>query len=327
MPLPRFPEHPLTSQVQPAAEASVRPRVRRMSKPLSQRFLPYFLITPTLIFVLIFTLLPAFNSVRDSLYRPARNARDAPAFVGLQNYVDLFDPDHFIGTSFTLVIGNTLLFTAATVIVSVPLALLFALLLNRRLPYRGIWRFSLFYPSLLPLIGAASIWAFLFSDTVGLINTVLRTFRLRGLNWLGDPQVVLGSVIVVNIWKQTGYFMIFYLAGLQGIPRDFYEAADLDGANPWQQFWSLTLPLLRRTTLFILVIAFTFAFQTVEQLQALGAGGPGNRSNLLLYFIFQSIGERRNWGYINAMTVILVLILLVFTVSNFVIFERGKENE
>lgn len=301
--------------------------MRRTSKPITQRLFPYFLIAPTLIFVLIFTLFPAFNSVRDSLYKPARNARDAPEFVGLQNYIDLFNPDHFIGTSFTLVIGNTLVFTAATVVISVPLALGFALLLNRRLLFMGIWRFSLFYPSLLPLIGAASIWAFLFSDTVGLINTVLRTFGLRGLNWLGDPNVVLWSVITVNIWKQSGYFMIFYLAGLQGIPRDMYEAADLDGANYWQQFYSLTLPMLRRTTLFILVIAFTFAFQTVEQLQALGAGGPGNRSNLLLYFIFQSIGERRNWGYVNAMTVILVLILLVFTVSNFVFFERGKEDE
>ncbi len=130
---------------------------------------------------------------------------------------------------------------------------------------------------------------------------------------------MLWAVIVVNIWKQAGYYMIFYLAGLQNIPRDFYEAAALDGANFRQQFFALTLPLLRRTTLFMLVIAFTFAFQTVEQLQVLGMGGPGNRSNLLLYFIFQTIGERRNWGYVNAMTVVLVLILLVFTVSNFVL--------
>jgi len=177
------------------------------------------------------------------------------------------------------------------------------------------------------LIGAASIWAFLFSDTVGLINTVVRSFGGRGANWIGDPNISLWAVIVVNIWKQVGYYMIFYLAGLQGISRDFYEAAELDGANGWQQFYYLTLPLLRRTTLFILRSAFTFAFQTVEQLQVLGMGGPGNSSNLLLFYIFQTIPERRNWGYVNAMSVVLVLILLVFTVSNFALFERGREDD
>jgi sn-glycerol 3-phosphate transport system permease protein len=296
-------------------------------KSIFSHLLPYLLIAPTLILVLVFTVYPAINSVTDSLYEPARNARDPSEFVGLQNYADLFDPDHYIGAAFEQIIVQTLIFALQTVLMSVPLALLFAILLNRKVPLQGVWRFSLFYPSLLPLIGAASIWAFLFSDTVGLINSVIRSFGGRGVNWLGDPNIALLSVIIVNVWKQTGYYMIFYLAGLQNIPRDFYEAAELDGANGWQQFRFLTLPLLRRTTLFVLVIAFTFAFQTVEQLQALGMGGPGNSSNLLLYYIFQTIPERRNWGYVNAMTVVLVLILLVFTVSNFVLFERGREDD
>ena len=119
--------------------------------------------------------------------------------------------------------------------------------------------------------------------------------------------------------------MIFYLAGLQGIPKDIYEAAGLDGANAWQQLRYITFPLLRRTTLFILVIAFTFAFQTVEQLQAMNLGNPANRGNLLLFFIFQNIQERRNDGFVNAMTVILVGILLIFTVSNFFLFERSDD--
>ncbi len=308
------------------AEVTSRTAVNKR-KPLFSLLLPYLLIAPTMILVFIFTVYPSINSVVDSLYDPARNARDPSEFVGLQNYADLFDPDHYIGSAFVQIIGQTLIFAVATVVISVPLALLFALLLNRKVPLQGVWRFSLFYPSLLPLIGAASIWAFLFSDTVGLINTVLRSFGGRGVNWLGDPGFVLWAVIAVNVWKQAGYYMIFYLAGLQNIPRDFYEAASLDGANSWQQFRFLTLPLLRRTTLFILVVAFTFAFQTVEQLQVLGMGGPGDRSNLLLYYIFQTIPERRNWGYVNAMTVVLVLILLVFTVSNFVLFERGREDE
>ncbi len=296
-------------------------------KSLWARLFPYVLVAPTLFFVIAFTLYPAVHTVIDSFYTIPRSASDPPQYVGLQNYADLFNPDHFIGSNFVLIVGNTLVFAFATVIVSVPLALLFALLLNRRLRLMAVWRFSLFYPALLPLIGAASIWAFLFSDSVGLINTVLRSLGVTGVNWLGDPNIVLWAVIVINIWKQTGYFMIFYLAGLQSIPKDFYEAAELDGANELQKLLRLTLPLLRRTTLFVMVIAFTFAFQTVEQLQVLGQGNPGNRSNLLLYYIFQTIPERRNWGYVNAMTVVLVLILLVFTVTNFAFFERGRSDD
>ncbi len=299
--------------------------VKPPRKPITQLLFPYLLVAPTLILVFLFTLWPAAQSVLGSLYRPPRMATGEAEFVGLQNYIDLFDPRHYIGANFVQIVGNTLAFTLATVIVSVPLALVFALLLNRRVRGLAIWRFGLFYPTLLPLIGAASIWAFIFSDTVGLLNTILRSFGLAGQNWIGNPNLVLASVTLVNIWKQVGYFMIFYLAGLQNIPRDIYEAAEIEGATVVQQIYHLTLPLLRRTTLFIMVIAFTFGFQTVEQLQALGRGGPGVRANLILYYIFENIQERRNAGYINAMTVILVLILLVFTVTNFVVFERRND--
>src|SRR5262245_11699825 len=130
----------------------------RIRKPWPSLLLPYALVAPTLILVMVFTTWPAVKSVIDSTYRPARIVTDPPSFVGLQNYVDLFTPNHYIGARFTHVLGNTLVFAALTVGVSVPLALAFALLLNRRIRYMGLWRFSLFYPSLLPLIGAASIW-------------------------------------------------------------------------------------------------------------------------------------------------------------------------
>jgi sn-glycerol 3-phosphate transport system permease protein len=296
-------------------------------KSVLEKALPYLLILPTLALVTLFTLYPAVNTVISSLYEPGRRATDPWAFVGLENYIDLFDSSHFLGSRFTRVLGNTLVFTFATVLIGMPIALMMAILLNRAIRGLGFWRFCVFYPSLLPTIGAASFFAFLYSNEVGLINTVLRDVGLPTVNWLGNPDVVLWSVIVVNIWKQVGYYMIFYLAGLQGIPNDIYEAAELDGASVWQQFFSITLPLLRRTTLFISTVAFIFAFQTVEQLQVLNQGNPADRANLVLYFIFQSIGERRNQGYINAMTVILVAILLLFTVTNFYMSERGGREE
>lgn len=287
------------------------------------RLMPYLLLTPTFVLVAVFTVLPAVRTVRDSFFefRPGRNP-PPPEFVGLQNYIDLFDTNHPIVSDFTRVLGNTLLFSAGTVAFSVPLALLMALLLNRRLRLQGLWRFAVFYPALLPAVGAASFWAFLYSNTLGLLNTILASFGLQGQNWMGDPDIVLAALTVQNIWKQAGYYMIFYLAGLQSIPRDIYEAAELDGAGYFQQLAYLTLPLLRRTTLFVLVVTFTFAFQTVEQLAALRGGLTNQSGNLLLYFIAQRIPQRQNWGYINAMTVVLTLLLLVFTISNFVFFER-----
>lgn len=295
-------------------------------KSLWQLVFPYLLILPTLVFVLLFTVYPSIMTVRDSTYQPGRTRSAEPEYVGLENYERLFDENHFIGSRFTQVLTNTIIFAGATVVFSVPLALFFAILLNRQIKWLGFWRFSIFYPALLPLIGAASIWAFLYSDSIGLFNTVLRSFGLPTVNWLGDPSTVLLSIIIFNVWKQTGYYMLFYLAGLQNIPKDIYEAAALDGASAWQQFLYLTLPLLRRTTLFVLVVCIIFAFQTVEQLQALNMGNPADRGNLLLYFIFQNIGERRNWGYVNAMTVVLVLMLLLFTIINFVFFERKDDD-
>jgi sn-glycerol 3-phosphate transport system permease protein len=316
----------MDAQVQPVTASAV-PLARRTTRTWGQRLFPYLLVAPTLAFVILFTLLPATATVIDSTMEPGRRASDPFTFVGLENYTDLFDSSHHIGSRFTRVLGNTVIFSLVTLGVSIPLALIFAMLLNRPIRWMALWRFSLFYPALLPLIGAASIWAFLYSDSIGLFNTVLHSFGLPTVNWTGDPSTVLWAIIAMNIWKQTGYYMIFYLAGLQGIPRDIYEAATLDGATFRQQFFSLTLPLLRRTTLFVMVISTIFAFQTVEQLQVLNQGNPADRGNLLLYFIFQNIGERRNWGYINAMTVILVAILLVFTISNFVFFEREQDDE
>ena len=252
-----------------------------------QRLTPYLLIAPTLGFVILFTIYPAISSLFSSLYEPGRRATDAWEFVGVQNYVDLFDSSHFLGSRFSQILGNTFIFSIATVVIGMALALMMALLLNRALRGLGIWRFCVVYPALLPTIGAASFWAFLYADTIGLINTVLRSLGIPTTNWLGDPDVVLFSVTLVNIWKQVGYYMIFYLAGLQNIGKDIYEAAALDGAGYFQQLYYLTLPLLRRTTLFISTIGFIFAFQTVEQLQVLNQGNPADRGNLLLYFIFQ----------------------------------------
>lgn len=300
------------------------------SRTRAEKLLPYLLIAPTVAFILLFTIWPTLKAIRGSLYQPPLTVQHTETFVGLQNYIDLFIPEQStrpdISSNFPKIVRNTLLFMLVTVGVSIPLAILFALILNQKLRWLGLWRVSLFYPAMLPLLGAASIWSFIYADNIGLANTILRYFGLPGPKWIGTPGLTLVAVMIMMVWKQSSYLMIFYLAALQGIPRNLYDSAYLDGATFWQQLVYITLPLLRRTTLFVAVIAATGTFQAVEQLQALGQGGPNETSNLVLYYIFQKFYTPRNWGYVNAMTVVLLLILLSFTLLNFFLFE-GKESD
>lgn len=312
-------------------------QVRRIKRPQWRHILPYLLIAPTLILVGLFTIYPTIRTLEQSLYEPGASTRDErgrrvqqpDTFVGFQNYADLFiiqDPPHPIVGEFLQILGNTFIFAVVTVGITLPLSFLLALLMNRAVRGRALWRFSLFYPVLLPLIGGASMWAFLYGNTNGLINIVLRSLSIPTQDWLNTPDLVLGAVIVVNIWKQAGFYMIFYLAGLQAIPKDIYEAAALDGATYFQALFAITIPLLRRTTLFLLVIASTYAFQTVEQLDVLNRGMPANRSNMLLWYIYQLYPSSQARGYVNAISMVLVVILLTFTFINFAFFERKEDD-
>lgn len=283
----------------------------------------YIFLAPTLVFVFTFTIYPAAASIFDSLYRPGAFGQEG-AFVGLNNYLDLLDEGHYIGTNFRLIFRNTVVFSFALIAMAVPIAFLFAIAVNYRSALTGFWRFGLFYPSLIPTIGAASIWAFLYTPNAGFFNVVLEHLGLQKVIWIGHPTITLWSVIAVMVWKQSGHFMIYYLAGLQGISTDVYEAAKLEGANSFQRLRYITLPLLRRTHQFVLTVGIIGAFQQVEQLAALGQGAPNHRSNLLLYYIAQRLPEPRNWGYINAMSVVIISVVLLFTVTNFLAFERNR---
>lgn len=293
--------------------------------PLKRRrpslsLLPYFLLFPTLLFIVAFTVWPTISAVIQSTFR-LEGARRVPDFVGLGNYADLFNPDIDIGQTFPQVFANTVTFVAVTVPVSVFLAFILAWLLNRKIRGLAFFRFAFFYPVLMPMIGAASIFAFLYAEQIGLLNVVLGSLHMGTPKWIGS-SLTLVSVMTVVIWKQVGFYMIIYLAGLQNLPSDVYEAARLDGASWWEEIRAITWPLLSSTTLFVLTSAVATAFQTVDQLYALGQGGPSDKSNLLLYLIYQRYTDPHNTGYVNAITVILLVILLLFTVINFAVSER-----
>ncbi len=292
----------------------------RTATPVSRRVgaaaLPYLLVLPTFVFVAAFTLWPTLNVLSDSLFKQNQAVR-VPRFAGLDNFALLVaDP------VFQKVLTNTAVFAAITVPISMALAFGMALLLNQKLRGLGLFRLAFFYPTILPMVSAATIWLFMYAPEYGLVNELLHSASVRGPNWLGDPSWVLPAFIIMSIWKQAGYYMIFYLAGLQGLSSDYFEAAQLDGASWWHTVRHVTFPLLMGTTLFVTTIAVVAAFQTADQIYVMTAGGPDNASNLLLFNIYETNFRFQDHGAASALSVVLVLMLLVFTVLNFRLVER-----
>lgn len=297
--------------------AAARPRRRRVSP------LPYLLILPTFVFVALFTIWPMLLAGYQSFFLQRLNIARyrEPTFTGLQNYSELFADERF-----HQVLINTLIFVLGTAPVSVVLGFLFALLVNRALRGIGLARLFFFYPTILPLVSAATIWLFFFTPDYGIFNTALRLLGYSGpQNWTSNPSLALLSVMIVTVWKNAGYYMIFYLAGLQGLPQDVFEAAALDGASGWQLLWRITFPLLRRTTLFIATIAMISAFQSVDHIFVLTQGGPAGASTVLLFYLWQVRFEFLNVGAASALTIVLVAVLLIFTLTNFLLGEQKED--
>ena len=294
--------------------------IRRSKK--KSKLLPYLLILPTAAFVALFTAWPVLLSVYQSFFRQRMTIARfrEPTFIGLGNYVDLFTDPYFIQ-----IIKNTLIYVVGTVPISVMLGFLFSLMVNRKVKGVGVFRLAFFHPMVMPMVSAATIWLFLFTPDYGLFNTALRFLGYSGPeNWTGNPNLALLSVMIVAVWKNAGYYMIFYLAGLQNIPQNVYEAAALDGANGWQTLWRITFPLLRRTTVFIITIAFIDAFRTIDHIFVLTSGGPSRASTVLLFELWDQRFGNQDIGASAAITVIFILVLLAFTITNFMVSERKE---
>ena len=285
-------------------------------------YLPYILISPTLFFVTMFTVWPTFLSIYQSLFKQRLNIAKykTPSFIGFENYFELLKNSDFIN-----VLQNTMIYVLGTVPLTIAAAFILAVLLNNKFKGSGLFRLAIFHPSILPMVSAATIWMFFFTPDYGLFNSTISFLGYTGPeNWTVNPNLALISVMIVAFWKNAGYFMIFYLAGIQNLPGTVFEAAKIDGAGPVKTMIAITIPLLRRSTLFITTIAFIGAFQAVDHIFVLTSGGPGDRSTVLLFYLWQQRFENLNVGKAAAITVILIIILLFFTISNFLLSERKE---
>ena len=283
--------------------------------------LPYLLIAPTFLFVAIFTLSPLLHVAYGSLFIE-NQAVQTPMFTGFGNYSALFSDPGFLDS-----LANTAFYVIVTVPISVFFALVLALLLNQKFRARGFYRLAFFYPTVLPMVSAATIFLFLYTPGYGLLNVFIEFFHIPDQNWLGDPGLALTALIILGIWKQTGYFMVFFLAGLQGLPHDIFESAKLDGANIFQSTRYITLPLMMGTTLFVTTIAVINAFETVDQIYIMTGGGPNNSTSMLLFTLWQTLFSDLDVGRASAISIILIAALLIFTIVNFITTERRATYE
>ena len=292
-------------------------------RPWRRSFLPYALLAPSLLFLGLFTYLPVVRVIVESLYdHPHGTGAVAATFVGLGNYAKvLADP------AFRQAALNNLVYALGTLIPTLALALAFALAVQRSSRFSAVLRTVFFFPSLVPLVAAASLFFFIFLPGIGLLDYYLTKIGVSGPNWLGDSDIALWSVIGLTVWKNAGYYMLFYIAGLQNIPRDTIEAALIDGANAWQRLRYVILPALLPTTSFVVVIALISLLTSVDHVIVLTRGGPSNATNLLLYYIFQAAHENFEIGKAAAATLLSVVVLLAISLASMRIMSRGSHHE
>lgn len=226
-------------------------------------------------------------------------------WIGLRNYWRLL-----VSPDFWQVLGNTAYFTLATVIPSLVIPLGLAVLLNRAFVLRDLLRTAYFIPSITSLVAVGLGWRWLF-QTEGPVNALLAQLGIEPIPWLGSDTWAMPVLILLSTWKQLGFNMIVFLAGLQAIPTSRYEAAMLDGANVWQQFWHVTLPGLRATLIFVTITTAIFTLRSFEQVYVVTGGGPLNSTNLLVYYIYDQAFAQFDFGYAAAAATLLLAVTLV----------------
>ncbi len=289
---------------------------RAMAKGPSQAVVGWLLLLPAMVLLVGFTHYPAIATTWHSFFSTPKGSRP-PVFVGLENY-QLMAEDPVFWQSLV----NNLWFALGTIPLSIALAIVMALWVNRRIAGRGFLRLAYFTPTVLPMIAVANIWLFFYTPQYGLLDQLTNLVGLPGRNWLGNPDTVLGALIAVAIWKEAGFFMIFYLAALQQISPTLAEAAALEGASRWQYFWRVLFPLLMPTTIFVLINALINSFRLVDHIIVMTRGGPNNASSLLLYYIYQVGFSFWDSAYAAAITVVLLLILALTAFVKFRFLDR-----
>ena len=296
-------------------ETAARPAVgRRPSRPaisrkrLVEALSAYLFLLPAALILFTFQYLPAFDVFRLSLtdrllLRPFSN------FVGLENYSRLASDERFWNS-----VWNTVYFVGGSVPAQICLALLLAMALATKLRGMGFYRTTFFLPVVTSMVAVSVVWDWLYHPRIGLINEVIELLGGKGVPWLTSSDWAMPAIILLVVWKGTGYYMVIYLAGLMDIPNQYYEAAKIDGASGWSMFRHITWPLLAPTTYLILILQMINSFQVFSSVYIMTGGGPVGSTEVVVFYLFQRAFESLEFGYASAISVVMFLFLVLLTV-------------
>ena len=272
----------------------------------SNKYLPYVFVMPNMVIFGMFVFWPLirafqFSTMEWGLAGPIR-------YVGLENFQTMFEDPVFITA-----LKNTFIYTFGTVPVTMVIALFLAVILNRQLFLKTFYRSVIFFPVITSLVVTGFVWRMLFSTDFGVINYVFSLVGGPQIDWLTNTRFALVAVMIASIWKSLGLSMVIFLAGLQGIPDHLYESAIIDGATRRQNFWFITLPLLKPTTLFVLVISMIRSFRVFEQVYVMTQGGPGYSTQVMVMYIFREAFQLFEMGVGSAAAILFFFMVLVLT--------------
>ena len=296
----------LTARGQGSAASSSRPRAARRAARLRESLVGWGFLAPNLTLMAVFLFLPILWALQLS-FQDSRGF-SSPEWVGLENYVKLIG-DPVFWRSF----GNTIAFTILTVPITMVSGLGLAVLMNSVLPARGIFRTVIVLPMVISGVASGMIGGIIFYQSNGIINKVLSAVGLDPVAWQSDGTLALLSVVIVTIWLRVGFNMVIYLAGLQGIEPQLYEAARIDGASRWQQLRSITVPLVGPSTFFLLIMNVIASFQVFDLIFVMTGGGPGDSTSVLVTYAYRNGFQIREQGYGAAIGIVILIITLIFT--------------
>lgn len=299
-----------------APPAASRVRTRRHRRHLREYLLFLAFIVPNFFFVLTFAYWPVVYNAYLSLTSWNMLA-PVKEFVGLDNYVDLFTDPDFLST-----LRITVVFVVGIVVGSLVLGLAVAVLLNQKIRGRGFVRTMSFAPHILSGAAVGTIWLFVFDPNYGLLRPVFAAFGADSPNWMTSTTWALPGLIIVYLWKNMGFIATVYLAGLQNVPRDLYEAAELDGAGAWTTFRKITFPMLSPVTFFLVITTTIGTFQAFDVLALMTAGGPGSSTTTLSWFIYQQAFKAFDAGHAAAGAMIMFVVLIIITALQARFLER-----
>ena len=271
---------------------------------------PYLFIAPFFIIYTLFMGFPVVFSLYLSFCKWNGNPSTPIRWIGLGNYIRLFHDKVFL-----ISLRNMLVYVPSAVFLGISIALLLALALNVSIRFRGFFRACFFLPSITSMVVISLVWMQIYNlePRIGLINGILQHLGKAPVGWLSDPHISLLSIIIMVTWASAGYNAVLFLAGLQGISQELYEAAEIDGANMWQKFWHITVPMIRPTTTFIIIMGFIYGLQIFEPMQIMTSGGPAYSTMSMVLLLYNNAFSYFYWGYASALAYVLFILIMVFT--------------